>query len=76
MRFLLTTWRHWQRLVDGLCKQCTATAECVNAQTRNRRLLRTPVRGLAKVRCMLGLFVLAHNLMRMAKLALTLSAGG
>ena len=28
-----------------------------------------PVRGLAKVRCGVGLFVLAHNLMRMANLA-------
>jgi hypothetical protein len=28
-----------------------------------------PVRGLAKVRCVVGLFVLAHNLMCMAKLA-------
>lgn len=46
-----------------------ATAECVNAQARNRGLLRMPVRGLAKVRCVVGLFVLAHNLMRMAVLA-------
>ena len=50
-------------------KQRAATAECVNAQARNRGLLRMPVRGLAKVRCVVGLFVLAHNLMRMAKLA-------
>ena len=28
-----------------------------------------PVRGLAKVRSVVGLFVLAHNLMRMATLA-------
>jgi hypothetical protein len=28
-----------------------------------------PVRGLKKVRCVVGLFVLAHNLMRMVKLA-------
>ena len=46
-----------------------ATAECVNAQARNRGLLRMPVRGLAKVRSVVGLFVLAHNLMRMAVLA-------
>ena len=50
-------------------KQRAATAECVNAQARNRGLLRMPVRGLAKVRCVVGLFVLAHNLLRMAKLA-------
>lgn len=52
-----------------LYKQRAATAECVHAQARNRGLLRMPVRGLTKVRCVVGLFVLAHNLMRMAKLA-------
>jgi len=50
-------------------KQRAATAECVNAQARNRGLLRMPVRGLAKVRSVVGLFVLAHNLMRIVKLA-------
>ena len=50
-------------------KQRAATAECVNAQARNRGLLRMPVRALPKVRSVVGLFVLAHNLMRMAKLA-------
>lgn len=52
-----------------LYKQRAATAECVNALSRNRGLMQMPVRGLAKVRCVVGLFVLAHNLMRMAKLA-------
>lgn len=52
-----------------LYKQRAATAECVNAQARNRGLLRMPVRGLVKVRCVVGLFVLAHNLLRMATLA-------
>ena len=46
-----------------------ATAECVNAQARNRGLLRMPVRGLAKVRCVVKLFALAHNLMRIVALA-------
>jgi transposase len=50
-------------------KQRAATAECVNAQARNRGLLRMPVRGLAKVRSVVGLFVLAHNLMRIVVLA-------
>ena len=50
-------------------KQRAATAECVNAQARNRGLLRMPVRGLSKVRSVVGLFALAHNLMRMAVLA-------
>lgn len=50
-------------------KDRAATAECVNAQARNRGLLRMPVRGLAKVRCVVKLYALAHNLMRMATLA-------
>jgi transposase len=50
-------------------KDRAATAECVNALARNRGLLRMPVRGLAKVGCVVGLFVLAHNLMRMAEIA-------
>ncbi len=41
-----------------------ATAECVNAQARNRGLIRLPVRGLPKVRCVALLYALAHNLMR------------
>jgi IS5 family transposase len=46
-----------------------ATAECVNAQARERGLIRLRVRGKAKVRCVFLLHALAHNLMRM--LALT-----
>jgi hypothetical protein len=64
-------WR--QRMASAeakeLYKQRAATAECVNAQARNRGLLRMPVRGLAKVRSVVGLFVLAHNLLRMVALA-------
>lgn len=50
-------------------KQRAATAECVNAQARNRGLLRMPVRGLSKMKSVVGLFVLAHNLLRTAVLA-------
>jgi hypothetical protein len=46
-----------------------ATAECANAQARNRGLLRLPVRGLIKAKSVVGLFVLTHNLMRMVKIA-------
>ena len=67
----VASWR--QRMASPeakeIYKQRAATAECVNAQARNRGLLRMPVRGLAKVRSVVGLFVLAHNLMRMAALA-------
>jgi transposase len=53
----------------AIYKDRAATAECVNAQARNRGLLRMPVRGLTKVRSVVGLFVLAHNLLRIAELA-------
>lgn len=53
----------------ALYKLRAATAECVNAQARNRGLQRLPVRGLAKVRCIALLFALAHNLMRTLALA-------
>jgi transposase len=53
----------------GVYKQRAATAECVNAQARNRGLQRMPVRGLRKVRALAYLYALAHNLMRMAKIA-------
>ena len=50
-------------------KERAATAECVNAQARQRGLNQMPVRGLARVKCVARLYVLAHNLMRMAVLA-------
>ena len=50
-------------------KDRAATAECVNAQARNRGLTQLRVRGLAKVKNVVLLFALAHNLMRMAALA-------
>jgi transposase len=53
----------------ALYKERAATAECVNAQARNRGFIRLSVRGLAKVKGVAVLFALAHNLMRMASLA-------
>ena len=50
-------------------KDRAATAECVNAQARNRGLVLLPVRGLKKVKAVALLFALAHNLMRMVSLA-------
>ena len=52
-----------------LYKERAATAECVNAQARNRGLVLLPVRGLKKVKAVALLFALAHNLMRMVRLA-------
>ena len=44
-------------------EQRASTAECVNAQARNRGLLRLLVRGLEKARAVLLLHALAHDLM-------------
>jgi hypothetical protein len=53
----------------AIYKERAATAECVNAQARERGLRRLRVRGTAKVRCVLLPHVLAHNLMRTLALA-------
>jgi hypothetical protein len=53
-----------------------ATAECVNAQVRVRGLTRLRVRGAAKVRCVLLLHALAHNLMCALALAPSLLGHG
>jgi transposase len=55
--------------IKEIYKQRAATAECVNALARNRGLQRMPVRGLSKVRAVAMLYALAHNLMRMVKIA-------
>ncbi len=43
-------------------KERASTAECVNAHARNRGLHQFRVRGLAKVKAVVLLYVLAHNL--------------
>jgi transposase len=50
-------------------KARAATAECVNAQARNRGLQRFNVRGLNKVKSVVLLYALAHNLMRTVALS-------
>ena len=45
-------------------KERASTAECVNAHARNRGLYQFRVRGLAKVKAVVLLYVLAHNLVR------------
>lgn len=53
----------------AIYKQRASTAECVNALARQRGLVQLRVRSKAKVRCVLLLHALAHNLMRMSVLA-------
>jgi transposase len=54
-------------------RQRASTAECVNALARNRGLQRFLVRGLRKIKAVVLLYVLAHNLMR--AVALRAAAG-
>lgn len=61
--------RMGQAEAQSIYRDRAATAECVNAQARNRGLTRMPVRGLPKVRCVALLYALAHNLMRTVALA-------
>ena len=49
-------------------KERAATAECVNAQTRQRGLTCLRVRGRCKARSIALWYTLAHNLMRMVSL--------
>ena len=53
----------------AIYKERAATAECINAQARNRGLTQLLVRGKAKVKCVVLLYALAHNLMRTVALA-------
>ena len=45
-------------------KERAATAECVNAQARNRGLRQFMVRGLEKVKPVATWFAIAHNMAR------------
>ena len=55
-------------------RQRAATAECGNAQARNRGLRQFLVRGIEKVRAVLLWYALAHNLMREARPIAALAA--
>ncbi len=52
-------------------KERAATAECVNAQCRNRGLLRFLVRGLEKARAVGLWHALAHNMVCTGRLLAT-----
>ncbi len=49
-------------------KERASTAECVNAQARNRGLQQFTVRGRAKAKAVVLWYVLAHNILRIAVL--------
>jgi transposase len=54
-------------------KERAATAECVNAQARNRGLRQFPVRGLRKVKAVVLWYALAHNLLRAVALGIVVT---
>ena len=53
---------------QAIYRERAATAECVNAQARNRGLRQIPLRGLIKARTVALWYALAHNLMRTFRL--------
>jgi transposase len=59
-----------------LYKERAATAECVNAQARNRGFYQLRVRGLVKVKAVVLWYVLAHNLLRIVALRAAVVGGG
>lgn len=62
----IAAWRQRMGMEEAkeIYKERAATAECVNANLRNHGLRGFLVRGLRKVRAVVLLFALAHNLMR------------
>jgi len=67
---VLNAWRARMATPEGqaIYRERAATAECVNAQARNRGLRQIPLRGLIKARTVALWYALAHNLMRTFRL--------
>jgi len=63
-------WRQRMGTVEAqqIYRERAATAECVNAQARNRGLQQFRVRGLNKIRTIALWYALAHNVLRMGAL--------
>ena len=63
-------WRQRMGTIEAqqIYRERAATAECVNAQARNRGLQQFRVRGLNKIRTIALWYALAHNLLRMGAL--------
>jgi len=55
-------------VAQTIYRERAATAECVNAQARNRGLQQFRVRGLRRVRAVILWYVVAHNLLRIRAL--------
>jgi transposase len=59
----------------AIYKERAATAECVNAQARNRGLIQLRVRGRLKAKAIALWYALAHNVMRAVSLRAAAAAG-
>jgi transposase len=72
------TWRKRMATAEAqeIYRERASTAECVNAQARNRGLLRLLVRGVNQVKAVALWYAIAHNLMRGAGLRAALVANG
>lgn len=67
---ILDTWieRMETEEMKKMYRKRASTAECVNADARNRGLYKVQVRGKKKVKSMANIFGLAHNFMRLISL--------
>lgn len=74
---VIAAWRRRMGTPEGkaIYKERAATAECVNAISRNRGLQQFLVRGLHKTRAVVLWFALAHNLMRAVALRAQVALG-
>jgi transposase len=63
---VIASWRGRMKTDEAkeIYKQRAASAECVNAQARNRGLVRLLVRGLEKVKAVALWYAIAHNVRR------------
>ncbi len=67
---VIAEWRRRMKTdqAKAIYKERAATVECVNAQARNRGLIRLLVRGLEKVKAVALWYALAHNVRRCFRL--------
>ena len=74
----IAAWRKRMKTDEAkeIYKQRASTAECVNAQARNRGLVRLRVRGLRKVRGIALWFAITHNVVRGARLRAAAASAG
>jgi transposase len=74
----IASWRQRMKSDEAkeVYKQRAASAECVNAQARNRGLVRLLVRGLRKVKAMALWYAIAHNVRRCLSLRGQLATAG